>query len=118
LYFHHNNWFPTPHRVQSQQKRKLIKKFDFSRFQLEKKYPDIKVFLGSALAHCIIFSAQHLKRLAAMKVIIKGQESRNLDYILHCQARQYDFYTTKPMLSTQFLSFSDIVNVTVKRGFG
>ena len=116
LYMHHGQ-LPLKFKFHKLLRNGSLKAFDFKRLELEKRYPGIRVFLGAGLAHCIIFSKDHLHVLDDMKINYKGRVAKNLDYILHRQASQYDFYTTQIQYTTQMPGFSDITGTLARKGY-
>jgi GR25 family glycosyltransferase involved in LPS biosynthesis len=116
LYMHHNQ-LPASFNFARLLRRGYINHFDFKRLEIEKNYPGLRVFLGVGLTHCMIFSKEYLKILNDMKVPYSRGLGKNIDYILHRQAFEHDFYTTQVQYTTQMLGFSDITGVTTKKGF-
>jgi len=116
LYMHHAK-LPPRFNFHRLIRNGFLGSFDFKRLEIETKYPGIRVFLGVGLAHCIIFSKEHLKVLNLLKIKCPRGIGKNLDYILHRQGRKYAFYTTQTQFTTQLPGMSDITNTITKKGF-
>ena len=73
--------------------------------------------MGVGLTHCIIYSKKYLEELNKLKIPIRKNICKNIDYILQTQAKIYDFYTYKDNLTTQIESYSDITFCNVCKGY-
>ncbi len=98
-------------------KRNILKNFNYDRLEIIKKYNDINIFFGTSLAHCIFYSSKFINFLATnLKIDIKKNTVKNIDYIIHIMGKTFDYYVTKQNYTTQFESFSDITICNVKKG--
>lgn len=117
LYLHNNNRFPNRKEVIKCMKLLQINNFDYDRFNMIIKYPNLRIFLGVGLTHCLIFSKNYISKISNMMIPIRRNICKNIDYILHAEARTNNFYTTKNIYTSQIESFSDITLCVKKKGY-